>query len=48
MSAPERANITESDMNWGSLKANWKQFKDRLKERWRSRDASPTAPRPTR
>ena len=24
----------EIDMNWDTVKSNWKQFKDRLKARW--------------
>ena len=31
-------------MNWDILKSNWKQFKDRLKARWRSWAMAPIAP----
>jgi len=30
-------------MNWDILKSNWKQFKDRLKARWRSWGVAPIA-----
>jgi len=31
-------------MNWDVFKSNWKQFKDRLKARWRTWDMRPIVP----